>query len=153
MAQSFVHEEIVINAPLSAVWALMGRFEDMSPWFPSAAECSADRVGVGAVRRLVMPDGGELLEEQTARVEGERYDYRIIGGKVPFTNYCSTFAVQEEDGRTRVIWSADFDPVAGAEQSAAEFVARVYRGGLENARMLLEQLVGEQQQQRRPNGR
>ena len=49
MAQSFVHEEIVINAPLSAVWALMGCFEDMSPWFPSAAECSADRVGVGAV--------------------------------------------------------------------------------------------------------
>lgn len=57
---------------------------------------------------------------------------------MPFTNYCSTFTVQEEDGRTRVIWSADFDPAAGAERSAAEFVARVCRGGLENARMLLE---------------
>ncbi len=63
MVQSFVHEEIVINAPLSVVWAFMGRFEDMSPWFPSATACSADRGGVGAVRRLVMPDGGELLEE------------------------------------------------------------------------------------------
>ena len=133
-----IDEQIVIDVSPATVWELMGNFADMSPWFPSAPRCSATGGGVGAVRRLQMPDGGVLLEEQTERVEGAHYRYRIIEGEVPFSDYRSCFAVQAEGDGTRVVWTASFIPAAGAEQSAVEFVSTVYRGGLESARKILE---------------
>ncbi|MEL0083419.1 MAG: SRPBCC family protein [Gammaproteobacteria bacterium] len=138
MNRVHIDEQIVIGVSPSTVWELMGNFGEMSPWFPSAEHCSVTGSGVGAVRRLQMPDGGVLLEEQTERVEGEHYQYKIIEGEVPFSDYSSCFAVRAEGEGTRVVWTASFIPAAGAEQSAAEFVSTVYRGGLESARKLLE---------------
>jgi len=138
MAKAQIHKEILINAPVATVWQIMGDFGGLVAWFPSAAECTVVGSGVGAVRRLVMPDGGVLEERQTERVEGEQYTYHIIVGEVPFSDYSSRFAVKAEAGGTRVIWTAEFIPAAGAEQDAVEFVAAVYEGGLAGGKALLE---------------
>lgn len=138
MSKTQIHKEIFIAAPLVAVWKTMGDFGGMEPWFPSAQECTVTGSGVGAVRRLVMPDGGVLEEEQTEQVEGEQYTYRIVSGEVPFSDYSSRFAVKAEAAGTRVIWTAEFRPAEGAEQSAAEFVSAVYEGGLAAGKALLE---------------
>lgn len=138
MSKAKIHKEIFISAPLASVWETMGDFGGMAPWFPSAQECTVVGVGVGAVRRLVMPDGGVLEEEQTERVEREQYTYRIIAGEVPFSDYSSRFAVAAEAAGTRVVWTAEFFPAEGAEQSAVEFVSAVYEGGLAGGKALLE---------------
>ncbi|MBL4622548.1 MAG: SRPBCC family protein [Immundisolibacteraceae bacterium] len=139
MDRAKIHEEIVIEECLDEVWRVMANFGDMSPWFPSAEQCSVTGSGVGAVRRLQMPDGGVLFEEQTERVEQDQYTYKIIDGDVPFSDYSSRFAVVAEGDNTRVIWTANFIPAEGAEQSAVEFVSTVYRAGLEGGRVLLEE--------------
>ncbi len=138
MERAQIRKEIFINAPLSRVWEVMGGFGGLAAWFPSAAECTVVGSGVGAVRRLVMPDGGVLEERQTERVEGEQYTYQIVAGEVPFSDYSSRFAVTAEAGGTRVIWTAEFIPAAGAEQSAVEFVSAVYEGGLAGGKALTE---------------
>lgn len=138
MSKAQVHKQILIKAPLAQVWAIMGDFGGLTAWFPSAEKCSVTGNGLGAIRRLVMPDGGVLEEEQTERVEGEQYTYKIIAGDVPFSDYSSRFAVVEEAGATRVVWTAEFIPAPGAEQSAVEFVSSVYQGGLEGGKTLLE---------------
>ena len=139
MKRAKIHEEIVIDEGIDKVWRVMGDFGNMSPWFPSAERCSVTGSGIGAVRRLQMPDGGVLFEEQTERLEADHYTYKIVGGDVPFSDYSSCFKVVAEGDTTRVIWTADFIPAEGAEQSAVEFVSVVYRGGLEGGRELLEQ--------------
>jgi len=138
MSRAQIHEEIVIQASLEEVWRVMGDFGDMSPWFPSAQECSVTGSGIGAVRRLQMPDGGVLFEEQIERVEEDHYTYKIIDGEVPFSDYSSCFAVVTEGDATRVVWTADFIPAKGAEQGAVEFVSSVYKGGLVGGKALLE---------------
>ena len=139
MNRAKIHEEIVIDETVDEVWRVMGEFGNMSPWFPSAEQCSVTGIGIGAVRRLQMPDGGVLFEEQTERVEEDHYTYKIVDGDVPFSDYSSCFTVVAEGDTTRVIWTADFIPAEGAEQSAVEFVSAVYRGGLEGGRALLEE--------------
>ena len=144
MSRAKIHEEIVIDEVIDEVWRVMGDFGDMSPWFPSAQQCSVTGTGIGAVRRLQMPDGGVLFEEQVERVEQEQYTYKIIDGEVPFSDYSSCFRVVAEGDATRVIWTADFIPTAGAEESAVDFVASVYRGGLQGGKALLEENVKTQ---------
>jgi len=138
MSKSQIHKEIFINASPASVWQTMGDFGGLAAWFPSAEECTVTGSGLGAIRRLVMPDGGVLEEEQTERVEDEQYTYRIIAGDVPFSDYSSRFAVEAEAAGTRVIWTAEFMPAEGAEQSAVEFVSAVYEGGLAGGKALLE---------------
>jgi hypothetical protein len=124
-----------VDAPVAKVWQAAGGFNTLPSWHP-AVEQSALEDG-GKRRRLKLVGGGEIVEEQLARDEGQRsYSYSILSGPLPVANYRSTFTVREEkDGSATVEWSSDFEPV-GAETDAVETIQQVYRTGLENLRKM-----------------
>lgn len=140
MSRVTILEEIHIDAEPGRVWDLMGNFGGLEAWFPAVRKCTVTGSGIGAVRRLEMPDGTAIEEEQLERDDaGYRYLYNMCGGDpMPFTDYTSTFALSAEDGGTRVSWSAEFVPIEGAPIDPQAFVREVYRGGLEQGRKLLE---------------
>ncbi len=124
-----------VDAPVAKVWQAAGGFNTLPSWHP-AVEQSALEDG-GKRRRLKLVGGGEIVEEQLARDDGQRtYSYSILSGPLPVANYRSTFTVREEkDGSATVEWSSDFEPV-GAEADAVETIQQVYRTGLENLRKM-----------------
>lgn len=124
-----------VDAPVAKVWQAAGGFNTLPSWHP-AVEQSALEDG-GKRRRLKLVGGGEIVEEQLTRDEGQRsYSYSILSGPLPVANYRSTFTVREEkDGSATVEWSSDFEPV-GAETDAVETIQQVYRTGLENLRKM-----------------
>lgn len=142
-----VERDVKIAASPDAVWALVGRFGDMS-WHPAIhATDSPDGEAPGAVRVLTLGGAGgpTVREELTERDDGRRrYAYRILEvdpSTLPVANYRSEIAVVAEPvgGCSVLRWKSRFDPAPGAtEATAAEVMAGVYAAGLDAAKSALE---------------
>jgi hypothetical protein len=139
------HETVEIAAPPAAVWAVLGRFGDMS-WHPAIVSTDdPDGEAIGAVRVLTLGKAGgpTITEALHARdEEGMRYSYRITEvdpAVLPVVNYASELAVLPAEGGSRVEWRGVFDPPAGVTDLASvEAITGVYRGGLDAAKRALE---------------
>ncbi|GAB4349098.1 MAG: SRPBCC family protein [Immundisolibacter sp.] len=134
-----VSETIEVAAPPDRAWALVGDFAGLVGWFPAAASCRVEGSGIGALRYLTMPDGAALTERQEARDDGARYyEYTVVAGALPCTEYRSRISVAPAGGGSRITWTASFTPLADAPVDAVAFIREVYRGGLAGARAVLE---------------
>lgn len=142
-----VERDIEIHAAPDAVWALVGRFDDMS-WHPSVHATEApEEAGPGTERLLTLGEaGGPTIRE--ALVErsdaARRYAYRILEvdpAVLPLANYRSEIAVVAEPagGGCLLRWKCRFDPAAGStEAQAAAVIGGVYAAGLAAAKRALE---------------
>jgi hypothetical protein len=145
-----VTETVEINAPADKVWAVLGKFQDMS-WHPAIgkSEGSGDNAP-GAKRTLTLKSGGTIAEE-LIKFNGDdksfAYEIKDVDVKVlPVTNYSSSMAVKGEGGKTTVEWKGAFyrgyvnnDPPAElSDEAAIAAVKGVYRAGLDALKAKLE---------------
>jgi hypothetical protein len=138
-------ETVEIAAAPAAVWAVLGRFGDMS-WHPAVfATDDPDGEAIGAVRVLTLGKAGgpTITEALHSRDEaGMRYSYRITEvdpAVLPVVNYAAEIAVLPAEGGSRVEWRGVFDAPAGVTDLASvEAITGVYRGGLDAAKRALE---------------
>ena len=126
-----VMRSVVIDAPITEVWAAVREFDGVVNWNPgvTAATLESGRpTEVGAIRRLDIVDGSVFRETLLAHSDLEHfYRYDIIDSPLPCRNYlsCHRFVEITDGARTLGIWQGEFDC---DESDAAE----------------LENIVGEQ---------
>ena len=106
--------EVHIDAPRERVWEILADHEAMPRWFP-AREVVRRRVGapdpngIGA-HRVVRLSGLALEEVVTAFKPSEHLEYSVVEG-APFVDHTADVILMNDDGGTRVRWSARFRPL------------------------------------------
>jgi hypothetical protein len=124
--------EVSISAdfdqPAETVWAVVGDFCAVNRWLPGIERVEAEDGGLR--RRIILPDGNTVLEQEVARDDAAmRLTYIVIESPMPFTDYRSTMAVERTGTGCTVRWSASLVPLA-AEDKVVRLVGGLYRGGL-----------------------
>lgn len=141
----------VLNATPAEVWAVIGRFDDMS-WHPAVAKTEMTPEGAPAdvpdqstrVLHLKADSGDPTITEQLMAYDAAKmtYKYQITAVDVavlPVTNYSSTLMVKDKDGKAEVIWKGGFyrgfpnnNPPAGqTDEDAVKAVTGVYQAGID----------------------
>lgn len=139
MDKATVTETIDVNASPDKAWALVGDFGGLVGWFPAVTKSTVEGKGVGALRHLTMPDGNQLTERQQTRDDAARfYEYVVIAGALPCTDYRSRLAVSPAGGGARITWTAEFLPLKDAPVDAVAFITSIYQGGLAGAKAVLD---------------
>lgn len=146
-----VEEKIEVNAPASAVWFNLHSFGDMGAWHPAVKKTEiVDGYNnkAGAIRLLTLQDGGTIKERLLDyKFKEKTFEYEIIEGVLPVSNYISTLTVTEaKNGKSLIVWKGNFkrkdlsdNPVAGqSDDDAVKTVTGVYKGGLENLKKIAE---------------
>ena len=146
-----VEEKIEVNAPASAVWFNLHSFGDMGAWHPAVKKTEiveGYNNKAGAVRLLTLQDGSTIKERLLDyKFKEKNYEYEIIEGVLPVSNYVSTLTVTEaKDGKSLIVWKGNFkrkdlseNPAAGqSDEDAVKTVTGVYKGGLENLKKIAE---------------
>ena len=121
-----------LNAPASAIWALIGPYCAIKDWLPPVGQCIEDGK-TPSTRTLVTKDGkAAFVERQTARNEvGRSYSYTFLASPLPVSNYHSTIKVTPKgDGSSTITWSGSYTPARGQEQAANDALSGVYEAGL-----------------------
>jgi hypothetical protein len=128
-----------VNAPVTAVWTLIGPFCAIKDWLPPVGECIEDGKNP-STRILVTKDGkAAFVETQTARSEaGHSYSYRFLSSPLPVSNYKSTIKVTAKgSGSSTITWTGSYTPDRGKEQAASQALGEVYESGLAEIRARL----------------
>lgn len=139
MSKATVSETIVVDVSPDKAWTLVGDFGGLVGWFPAVTKSTVEGAGVGALRHLTMPDGNQLTERQQARDDDARvYEYVVVAGALPCSDYWSRLAVSPAGSGARITWTAQFVPLPDAPVDAVAFISSVYQGGLAGAKAVLE---------------
>lgn len=146
-----VDQTVVIHASPGAVWSRCGDFNAIDAWLSVAAKTTLTRGAnnvPGAQRRIDVKGGGVVEEELLAyNASGHSFDYRILGGVLPVSDYRSTFAARPDgDGHTVVTWSSTFrrkdpgpHPAADAnDETALAAITGLYETGLADLKRVVE---------------
>jgi mxaD protein len=146
-----VEEKIEVNAPTSTVWSKLHNFSDMGAWHPAVKKTElveGQNNKAGAVRILTLQDGGTIKEKLTNyKFKEKSFEYEIIEGVLPVSNYVSTLTVTEaKDGKSLVVWKGNFKrkdtsdkPAVGlGDEDAIKTITSVYKGGLDNLKKVSE---------------
>ena len=116
------------DQPAEAVWAVVRDFCNVDRWLPGIERVEAE--DGGRRRRIVLPDGKVVIEQEVARDEAAMaLTYVVLDSPMPFTDYRSTMAVERAGRGCTVRWSASLVPLV-AEDRVARLVGGLYRGGL-----------------------
>lgn len=146
-----VEEKIEVSAPISVVWSKLHNFSDMGAWHPAVKKTElldGQNNKAGAVRLLTLQDGGTIKEKLTNyKFKEKSFEYEIIEGVLPVSNYVSKLTVTEaKDGKSLVVWKGNFKrkdtsdkPASGlGDEDAVKTVTSVYKGGLDNLKKISE---------------
>lgn len=110
--------EALIAADADTVWALIGDLRNMAIMEGLVERLEVEGDGEGAVRRLILPDGG-IVTEAIERYDSEArsYGYRILDpGALPFRDYTGAARVMPiSKGTCRLVWEASATPLADAD--------------------------------------
>lgn len=119
----------VVPASADDVWALIRPFDGLPAWHPGieSSQLTHGQEGmVGAVRRLVLGDGGVVVERLLVLDdEQRRFTYEFVQNPFGVRRYVSTVQVAEvtDAGHAFVQWWAEYD----ADGDAEEELDRVFR--------------------------
>ena len=139
MGKVRIEEQIEIDVAPEQAWELLGDFGANHRWMPAVVDTKMEGQGIGATRRLTMPDGGYVDEREVERDDGARsYRYEMYGGTLPVKDYESRISVSALGSGCQVHWLAEFEAVPDAPIDSAAFVREVYQSGLTSAKRLLE---------------
>ncbi len=144
-------QTVVLNAAPDEVWAVIGKFDDMS-WHPAIKETAMEPAGAPAdvpdestrILHLNAESGDPTITEQLMGVNPDKRQYKYMITEVatdvlPVTNYSSTLQVNDKDGKAEVVWKGGFyrgfpnnDPPAELNDDAATAaVDGMYKAGLD----------------------
>lgn len=136
-----VTETIEINAPAEKVWAVIGKFHDMS-WHPAFTKTEGTASNEpNAMRTLVLGNGAKIEEKLTKYAAGTSYSYEITNVDVkvvPVSNYSSTISVAADGAKSKVEWKGAFyrgyvnndPPPELSDEAAVKAITGVYKDGL-----------------------
>lgn len=139
-----------LNATPDEVWAVIGKFNDMS-WHPAVAR--TEMTGDGSVDvpekservlHLKSDSGDPTITEVLSKWQPDKrcYAYRIEKvdmAVLPVTNYASTLCVKDDGGKALVTWKGGFyrgfpnnnPPADQNDEAATKAVNGVYQAGLD----------------------
>ncbi len=144
----------VIDAPVSAVWAVVRDFNDHYRWHPAVASSYIENARssdeIGAIRNFKLT-GGQRLREQLLTLSDKDHSFRyaIVESEIPLRNYVAEVSLFTVTNGNQTFWSwqSRFDTPKGQEQELAAVVAeQVYEAGFEAVRAV----VGERKRLERP---
>lgn len=142
---------VTLDATPDEVWAVIGRFDDMS-WHPAVASTEMTPEGAAAnvpdestrVLHLKADAGDPTITEQLMAIDAGKRSYKYMITEVapevlPVTNYSSTLQVRDKDGKAEVVWKGGYyrgfpnnDPPETLNDAAAEAaVGGIYQAGLD----------------------
>lgn len=141
----------VLDATPAEVWAVIGKFDDMS-WHPAVASTEMTPEGARAdqpevstrVLHLKADQGDPTITEKLMGIDPDKMSYKYMIEQVdvavlPVTNYASTIQIKDKDGKAEVHWKGGFyrgypnnDPPAGqTDEDAINAVTGIYQAGLD----------------------
>lgn len=129
------------DRPAVVLWAAISDFCGIGRWLPGIQRVEAE--DGGKRRRIMLPNGGVVLEQEVARDEATMsLTYSVIAAPMPFTNYRSTMRVESRGESCSVCWSATFTPT-GPEDKVARLVGSLYKAGLKGLHSFVTRTAGE----------
>ena len=117
-----------LNVETGALWALIRDFGDVS-WMPGGNDIARiEGEGVGMVRIIQNPAGGDIHERlEAVDDDAQSIHYTIpVGVPFPVTGYRSTMAVSDDGGKGRLVWSCEFQPDGVTEAEAEGAIEQMY---------------------------
>jgi len=137
------------DQPASVVWTIIADFCGINRWLPGIERVEAEERGKR--RRIILPDGGIVLEEEIGRDEvAMSLTYVVISAPMPFNNYRSTMRVEPRGNGCTLHWSASFNP-NGPEDKVARLVGSLYRAGINGLKLIVELTVDQSVQTQSEN--
>lgn len=158
-AHSASRQKLVLSTEIHAsarqVWALVGNYNEWQRWLPmvETTRDAGDGVSAGALRTLVLKDGGSRIVESLDSIDppGMTLKYRIKKVDIdvfPVNTYSSTIVVKENGPTDSTVeWRGayfradqNFDPPAKyGDDAATAAVTALYTAGLANLKKVAEQ--------------
>ena len=137
-----VEEKVLVNAPVKAVWALIGGFKALDRWHPGVIASTLLGTGkeIGDIRVLTLSEKLSIVEQL------EFYDestmtlrYQILESPLPVENYHATIIVKDrENGMTEVVWRSSFNAKGVSDAEAKETISGIYLAGFESLNNLFK---------------
>jgi hypothetical protein len=121
---------VIMTSSMStdALWKKVGDFCGIAAWHPAFEKCvlSAD----GKQRTLSLKGGGTVVEalERWDDVN-HSYQYTIVSGPLPVTNYHSTLTVAPDAKGAALKWMGTYDAKGAPDAEAKKAVDGVYEAG------------------------
>jgi hypothetical protein len=117
-----------INATADAVWAKVGKPENIHQWHPAITASPRD----GQLRRCVLADGAEVNEKILEENDHERfYRYAITKSPLPVEGYEARVSVDAKDGVCTLTWDAQFEALA-PEAEVKAIIESVMQAGVDS---------------------
>lgn len=110
-----VMRSVIIDAPITKVWAVVRQFDGVVNWNPGVTKATLESglpTEVGAVRKLDIVDGSVFRETLLAHSDLEHfYTYDILESPLACRNYVSCHRLIEitDGARTLSVWQGEFD--------------------------------------------
>ena len=131
-----LRKEIRIDAPVEAVWEVLGDLESTPEWIPGVAEAT-----VSGDRRVCRTTDGEEIHE---RIHGydeaaRTWSYAQSVVPLPITGSAGTLRVRESGVGSVVEWEARFDIAEGNDpEQLVPMIDGFYEQTLESLRRRVE---------------
>jgi polyketide cyclase/dehydrase/lipid transport protein len=121
---------VIKTSPMSAdaLWKKVGDFCGIAAWHPAFEKCvlSAD----GKQRTLSLKGGGTMVEALERWDDlNHSYQYTIVSGPLPVTNYHSTINVTPDAKGAAFKWMGTYDANGAPDADAKKAVDGVYEAG------------------------
>lgn len=127
-----VEQEISGNA--DAIWETISAGGNVHQWFPVIQSCRLEGSGEGAARFCVMTDGSNL-EERIIEVNHakRRFRYAVDRHPLPASDLVASMEVRDiGNGRTSLVWEAEFDASAENVAQVREVLKVIYSQGIQS---------------------
>lgn len=119
-------EETVFEAPRNVVYQIFADREGYSEFLPFTVKLvrpgATERQGVGAVHRIGVGPVG-VKEEIIELVDGERIQYRVVGG-LPVRSHIGTITLTDHPRGTAVHYSMESTPLIPVPDAVMVWVLR-----------------------------
>lgn len=130
-----VEEKVIVNAPVKAVWAIVGGFKALERWHPAIVSSTLLGTGkeVGDIRVLTLNDNLTVVEKLEFYDENAMsLQYKILESPLPIGDYHATIvAKQVDNGMTEVVWKSSFKAVGASDEEAKKIISDIYLAGFE----------------------
>ena len=132
-----VSRSMIIEAPLSRVWAAVRAFDGVVHWNTGVTAATLENgaaTETGTIRRLEIADGGVFRETLLAHSDADHlYTYDILDSPLPVTGYVSTHRLLPitHSNQTLSIWESRFDCASDVANEMDTVVGdAIYIGGM-----------------------
>lgn len=123
-----------ISIPRAKVFAMLFDFGGVKNILPDGiSSCDCIGTGVGAVRTLVLADGGRVVERMEVAHDDTVFAYSIIeNDALPLENYCAVVTLDDTpDGGTNVCYGSNWTPKGASEDEVCDMIEGLYNAILD----------------------